>query len=493
MLGVVKKRKVVDEAGNAYLWAIKQDNVHLVALTLEQSNVDVNYLDESGYGALFYSLDSENVDVLQFLLRHKDINVNIRYKRMDVPIMWCQTADQVKLFLAHKDIRLHVLDENYHTILYPHVCVDHYDICKLLLDANVKLQTRYEKSAFEMAIINNRLEIFKLLLPYVKDCATALSTIVTCQRIEMCRLLLTRKDLEIETSLLAWCINQENYLMFEMILKHRNANPMGLLLLCVEKGRQKMFELLLAHPKVNVNGADRYTDTPLHLAIVRNATKMAVSLLEHPDLDINRVDNCGRTALVSALEQNSDSVIIDCILSRSDVNIWTKSTFTKNAWDYAVMNQDIKVCKKLRKLGWSSMTKHSTVHTSVFKEPFNETFVRFLLGCKININSKQYGMTMLMRANVALTKLLVTHKDIDLDHVMDYKMTDEKKRVLVQHGGFRPGLEKLLPIWSVRTAKYFPKDFKKVAFQWLCVANRLNLCKDMRNLILKYFAEIYKK
>ena len=93
-----------------------------------------------------------------------------------------------------------------------------------------------------------------------------------------------------------------------------------------------------------------------------------------------------------------------------------------------------------------------------------------------------------------ICKMLVTHKDIDLDatnndgkRAIDCTSKVAIKKILVGHGAEGP--KKYLPKWSIFTAKYFPAHFKDVAFQWLLVAKRLKLSKDMRNLILQKIIE----
>ena len=150
--------------------------------------------------------------------------------------------------------------------------------------------------------------------------------------------------------------------------------------------------------------------------------------------------------------------------------------------------------------------------------------VKLLLEVKnINVNLQdKYGTTALTSAsqynNIKIVKLLLEAENInvnlqDIDGktaliLASRKNNKEIVKLLLGKGatiplnasysddinGILANWKTYLPRWDrFKTYRYYPKEFKEIAIQWLLICKRKNfVSKDIRLLMIEYFAESWK-
>ena len=139
--------------------------------------------------------------------------------------------------------------------------------------------THGRAKALEIMLDTDNVDVNEYLLEYQYERVTLLHLAVEHRQLAVVRMLLTRKDIDVNRSGL-----------------RDNCTPLYHAV-CGVYGSEDIARVLLADPRVDVNCLDADLQTPLHAAADLGAEQLLKILLAHPKIDPNIRDKLGRAPL----------------------------------------------------------------------------------------------------------------------------------------------------------------------------------------------------
>merc|ERR1719471_2357415 len=84
----------------------------------------------------------------------------------------------------------------------------------------------------------------------------------------------------------------------------------------------------MSHSSIEVNKANKYGSTPLHVASENGYEKVVAQLLPHPSIEVNKARDDERTPLIKASE-NGHEKVVEQLLSHSSIEV---NKLDKSGW-----------------------------------------------------------------------------------------------------------------------------------------------------------------
>lgn len=319
--------------------AIKSDSKEIFNLLLK-AGADINIKNNRTKTAFYIALEtSDRFEYVKTLLK-SGIDVNSPIDSFGrTPLMIAierNDEDLINLLLRHKDIDIDIVDNDGRSALVYTLNTNmsftvKLKIVNLLLGKkpNLNIQDIWGQSLL-FTVINNRgyLPIIKSLLDYMADInvrdefgVPLLIRAVNHKDIELVKLLLTYNRLDVN----ATDNNGETALMHAYKADYCPSN--------LSDQEKKIIKLLLNRsPNLNVQDNQGCT------LLIKNFNSNLIDLiLKQESIDVNIQDNQGQTALMHACIL-SDLKAIKKLLRHKDINIYIKDKSGKTAFDYLKSN-----------------------------------------------------------------------------------------------------------------------------------------------------------
>lgn len=369
----VKKQKTL------LFYAIENSNLEIVQLLLQHKDIDVNqksYVDNfvvGEYTPLYGAVENGNIKIIQLLLQHKDIDINLKSyinRHAHTPLFSAVkncNIDAVRILIKRNDIDINLKSLVHHLATF--------------------YETLTEYSALYQAVTNNDIEIVQLLLDH--------------------------KDIDINA------IITTNYLYADDEESHSRPKffESTALFEAIWSNKTEIATLLLARKNINVNlKPNIYL---LHRAIMNKNPEIVKMLIENKNIDINEKYND---------KENCDTDIFD------EKAINSSKTSVRDSIDESINNGNSMSC---------SVLPHYYEKTALFLavENNDSEIVQVLIGNEnIDVNMKSLiknyhfssdtnrkekeekdfkEITPLYLAvqndNIEIVKMLVEHKNIDIN------------------------------------------------------------------------------
>jgi ankyrin repeat protein len=257
--------------------ALKNGNIEEAASLIEK-NADVNVIDDSGNGPIYYAISKTFLNIVQMLL-DAGANVHLADKNNRTPLhLASQKSCELvqKLLNAHANI--HAVDDFGYTPLY-------------------------------YAINSNSLEIVDQLLNFDAHCAHFIHKL----GITPLHLAVRKGFSKIITRLL-----KENDKSYVGAVDSHGNTPLHYAI----KAASIPTVNKLIKAGASVFRSDKKKRTPLHLAASSNSYKIIETLIdEGADLDVNKIDNFGNTPLYYAIKNNSEKVVNKLLNTGADASL----------------------------------------------------------------------------------------------------------------------------------------------------------------------------
>ncbi|EEH34808.1 ankyrin repeat domain-containing protein [Paracoccidioides lutzii Pb01] len=271
------------------------NDVTAIGLLLQRHDLDINAtLDVYGRTALHYAVVEGKPDILSLLLRHPEIDVNVKDTARFTPLGRAANsgnAGLAQLLLAHKDVDVN--QEAFLTSPLTMAALGGFeDVVKVLLthgDIVVNGAPASYYSALPVAADGGHVGIVKLLLSHKgkgmnmmnENGCRALFRAVDRGHEEIVKILLDHKEVDVNT---------------------KNEDACRALFRAVSKGYEGIVSLLLKHEGMDVFIKNRNGCTPLFMAVDNGNEEIVKLLLEHEGIDVNAANAKGRTALSVAVD-----------------------------------------------------------------------------------------------------------------------------------------------------------------------------------------------
>ncbi len=220
-----------------------------------------------------------------------------------------------------------------------------------------------------------------------------------------------------------------------------------------------------------------------------------ISLVENKNIDgtINKQNKYGDTDLIIA-SRNEHIEIIKLLLNVETINVNLQNNYKNTALHWASKKNYIEIIKLL--------LEHKTINVNIQNNYENTALicasnsknievVKLLLNVEmINVNLQNNSKNTALicasdKGNIEIIKLLLSKGASTISVNSNY--SKDINDVLTNWKTY-------LPRWNrFKTYRYYPKEFKEIAIQWLLICKRKNfVSKDIRLLMIEYFAESWK-
>lgn len=284
----------------------------------QEPNMDINvWVDENVDFPLHTAIETNQVDIVQSLLNHPRIKVNLKDNDNETPLYRAINNYQTEIVI---------------------MLLDHE-----LIDPNIKTGKDWI-TALELSYKRKNMDCLKLLLehpridPNLDECVYSHhheknilhdtieehANVATELLLKHPRIDLNLKNSENYTEL-QQCIRGNNIFALNLLLNHprvnvdvENDDGEGIIQCCIDYGlyfRKEMFPILLKHPRVNVNQKISNGQTLLHNLVYEEEdlcfkdkgdfVNIFNLLVENPNFDGNVQNDCNKTALYYACFKSS--------------------------------------------------------------------------------------------------------------------------------------------------------------------------------------------
>ncbi len=158
--------------------AIQNGNIDIVNVLLAHQYINVNIQTTMGLTPLHIAIQKGNIDIVNVLLEHKDIDVNIQTIIVSPPLHFAiqnEKIDILNALLAHKDIDVNLSSYTNITPLYMAVQNNNFEIAKLLVNkdaTNSKVNDNAQrKRPGDISKYPREFSKLRLLLNPIYECA----------------------------------------------------------------------------------------------------------------------------------------------------------------------------------------------------------------------------------------------------------------------------------------------------------------------------------
>lgn len=265
----------------------QQQQYELMKFLLENSKknsyrIDLSKRDNQGYTLLAYACVSENVPLMELILKFEGNLLNQPTLDDRTPLMICIDEgflSGIEFLLKQHGLQRNLADQHGNTAIH-HACM-----C-----TNASIRTNILET-----LLNDQHGLFD----YEKRNGQVMDPFMMCtvnQSVDLCRLLisknvcLTRKDPYSRQSLHLAC-QFGNYELVSLITEHLSSADLNevdchhrnALFYAIDHGNEQIVNLLI-EKNIQIQIQDRIGDTPLHIAVQHptNAFELTNSILKHP-------------------------------------------------------------------------------------------------------------------------------------------------------------------------------------------------------------------
>ena len=264
---------------NPLIIAVEKNNFNIVELLLKHPKITVNVQNKYNETPLDIALTRGYTKIVELLLKRDEITVNVKNYSNKTPLhiaSFYGRTEIVELLLKRDEITVNVKNKYDETPLHIALKKGHTDIVELLLkrdEIDVNVQNKYDETPLHIASFNDRAEFVKLLLAHpgvdvnVQNHLeeTPLHIASSDGHTEIVKLLLTHPKIDVDVD-----VNVKN---------HLKETPLHM---ASSGGHTDIVELLLKRDEIDVNVQNKNEDTPLHIAEFYSNTKIVELLKEHP-------------------------------------------------------------------------------------------------------------------------------------------------------------------------------------------------------------------
>jgi len=267
----------------------KNEEVWFLSLILQYHNKEKIKL----LPLINYCVEYKKINMLRYLI-NEDTNPNISDDFIDKPLYMAIKTNDIGIFetlLKHPNINkshsLHI------------ACQYSYDITNILLqDNDINIVNDKNLTPLEVAIVNSRLDIVRLLLSDIRidvNICDPLIMAASRDNHDICKILLDK---------------------YPILLNRENGRQITPLCNAIIHGMSKNVYLFLAHSEIDINKA-----CPLYYAVANNRIHFVRKLLQYPNIDINRFNPEGKTSLNIGCRLGKTDIIVELLKNQNlDIN-----------------------------------------------------------------------------------------------------------------------------------------------------------------------------
>ncbi len=326
----------------ALKWAALTGDNEIVEMLLEHPDIDVNLQDALGCTALMWAIIplvtfsqkmetneiTENINrrmrIIELLLKHPDIDVNLKPSNGSNALFLAVTGnckEAVNLLLQNKKININTQDNKGRTALMLAARDGKAEIVDLLLEhkkINVNIQENVGCTALTFAAMRGHEKIVKMLLKHPD-------------------ININLQDNQ-EFTALMWAIFP--FYTFEFFKPQSFSEEFQKSLKALENDCQykkskkkldalntsqqvRLIKLLLKHPDIDINAKCIVKNTALYFAVGGNCKEIVNLLLQHKKIDVNMPNVFGVTPLIIAADRGY-SEILKLLLKHPKIDVNAK-------------------------------------------------------------------------------------------------------------------------------------------------------------------------
>ncbi|CAG9840981.1 unnamed protein product [Diabrotica balteata] len=297
--------------------AAQVGNIEVIKFLLNHKNVSVNIQDGYGYTPIYIAAEAGYYNLVQFLIdSHANVNVKTKLKKFTPLHIAGYNGDEktLKVLLKSEETSINVVDEEGFSPLHSAV-FGGIHVVKSLLSSNKTMindKSKANLTALHLAAINNYDDVTDMLInnPDIQ---------VNCET-------------DGNFTPLHFAASLGNLRTVQVLLKHKNIdvnaktidNLTALHLAISSKSNDVVLELL-KNDKIDVNIKSSTNVTVLHLAAVRNEHEIIVKLIKKGVLLEERTQNDLTSLQLTAIHniENAFNVLID---NGADINSLTNGS-----------------------------------------------------------------------------------------------------------------------------------------------------------------------
>ena len=343
---------------NPLIYASVKNNIDAVNLLLNHPQIDVNQRDNDGCNALFHAIKNTRFEIAQLLLNsNADVNIS-SFSSGQTPIVYStmkNQVDMIKLLVKQPQIDINHRDNDGNSALLHAVKNDHLETAQLLLesgsDVNV-CDNDTGQTPLIAAINANNILMIKHLIKYHKMTGANIN----------------QRDSN-DCNALYYAVQNEQLKTVHLLCslgadvnigdKTTGQSP---LILAINANNESMVKYLIENKanRLNIDQCDNKGYSALFYAINNEHFEFAQLLVES-GADANICDNNkGQTALMLVINANNESMIKYLIEHHkvNDVSINQQDSNGCNSFYYAVQNNQFETMHLLCGLGANVNTQH---------------------------------------------------------------------------------------------------------------------------------------
>ena len=296
-------------------------NLEGVELLLAHEDINVNATDEYGLTPLHWAAINGHSKVVELLLAKKDINPNVANKDGLTPLHWAAdkgNLDVVELLLAKEDINLNAAHKYGSTPLHRAAKNGHSQVVELLLakeDINPNAANKDGLTPLHWAAKNGHSQVVELLLAKEdinpnaanKDGLTPLHLAVKYNHLEVLKILVAKEGIGLNAT------DKHGY---------------NILQRACNEGKEEIVKVIIDHIKIKtpnwlteyINTPTELGETPLAIAAISGHLNIVELLLEQEGIDVNADNDNGDTPLHCAA-MNGRLEVVELLLKQKGINV----------------------------------------------------------------------------------------------------------------------------------------------------------------------------
>ena len=347
--------------GIPLLHAASKGHIALAEQLLSMSGIDVNLTDHQGNSALGFAARSGSADIVRMLLRRPDIDVNLGLPLLQAASRGHQAIMQdlleaqgsnvnlvdrigisslgiaagmgnvniVEMLLNHPDIDVNIGVPLRYAAVNGHLAMIHRLMQVPAINVNATDSNGYP--ALVGAAVIGHVQIIDLLLSHPAidpNLGTPLTEAAAQGHLECVAVLLRADHMNVNAAnldgdtALGLAADYGSLSIVKRLLNHPHIDPNAgaPLVNAAGKGHLEAVLALLRAPAININAPSRSSDIALTAAAYGNHTEIVDILLKVTNVDVNVVDASGHTALFWAASIGNVEMI-EMLLGCADINM----------------------------------------------------------------------------------------------------------------------------------------------------------------------------
>ena len=371
----------------------------------EFRGIDVNTQGTDGKTALILAAEKGELEIVAHLLRHPEINVNIK----DI-----EGITALGYALEHKNKKMAML-------LMENTQFDWHQISDYSIFHFIFALESFENQLFTCFNVDYNTRLGIAVKAGCKDIVTGL---LKCSEVDV-NYQKTRWD----KTVLMEAVESENYEIIELLLQHPGIDlnkrahfGKTVLMEAVERRAYYIVELLLQHPGIDLNKQYNDRSTALMLAVRTGLVGIVGLLLRQPGIDVNIQNNDRSTALMLAVGLGRRE-IVELLLQQPGIDVNIQNNDRSTALMLAVESGNYEIVELLLQqpgIDVNIRDKDGSTALMLAVESGNYEIVELLLqqpGIGVNLTDKDARsvlMSALKNGQVEIAENLLNHREISV-------------------------------------------------------------------------------